>query len=152
MIPPTHPGGRRGSFIVLEGVDRCGKTTQSQRLVQKLLAAGLAATSWRFPDRTTATGQIINEYLTNHQTNLSDQAIHLLFAANRWEAPLQETLAKGTTIVCDRYAYSGVAFTAAKDNPDLSLDWCRAPDRGLPAPDCVLYLDLTPEQAAERGG
>jgi dTMP kinase len=127
---------------------------------------GLAATAKRFPDRTTATGQIINQYLqskstssstssstsTTSATHLSDQAIHLLFSANRWEAaePIKELLQAGTHIVCDRYAFSGVAFSAAK--PNMSLSWCMAPDVGLPAPDCVVFLDLSPEQAEQRGG
>lgn len=51
--------------------------------------------------------------------------------------------------MCDRYAYSGVAFSAAKAGIDFS--WCKECDRGLPKPDAVLYLDLAPEKAAERG-
>lgn len=48
--------------------------------------------------------------------------------------------------VCDRYAYSGVAFTSAKG---LDIEWCKNPDRGLPAPDCIIYLDLAVEEAAQ---
>lgn len=48
--------------------------------------------------------------------------------------------------VCDRYAYSGVAFTSAKG---LDVEWCKNPDRGLPAPDCIIYLDLAIEEAAQ---
>lgn len=51
-------------------------------------------------------------------------------------------------MICDRYAYSGVAFTASKG---LDLDWCKTPDRGLPRPDAVLYLDLAIEDAMKRG-
>ena len=50
------------------------------------------------------------------------------------------------TIICDRYAFSGVAFSAAK--PGLDFDWCRECDRGLPGPDAVIYLDLSVEDAA----
>lgn len=149
----------RGAFIVLEGVDRCGKTTQVARLVQHLTTscAALAggASAWGFPNRTTAVGQLINAYLqssSESEAPLSDEAIHLLFSANRWEsaANLEATLAAGTHVICDRYAYSGVAFSSAKKG--LSAAWCRAPDRGLPAPDAVLYLDLEPAAAADRGG
>lgn len=72
-----------------------------------------------------------------------DAAIHLLFSANRWEASkqLKADLEAGITIVCDRYCFSGVAFTAAKET--LGYEWCRAPDRGLPAPDVVFYLDVS---------
>jgi dTMP kinase len=62
----------------------------------------------------------------------------------------------GTTVICDRYAFSGIAFSASKVTPTgdalLSFDWCRSPDIGLPAPDLVLFLDITPEVARERGG
>ena len=69
--------------------------------------------------------------------------MHLLFSANRWEAvkTLKTRLNAGETLVCDRYAFSGVAFTAAKGT--LDLEWCKNPDRGLPAPDAVIYLDVT---------
>lgn len=50
--------------------------------------------------------------------------------------------------VCDRYAYSGVAFTAAKG---LDVEWCKSCDKGLPAPDCIIYLDIPVEEAAARG-
>ena len=49
-----------------------------------------------------------------------------------------------------RYAFSGVAFSAAK--PDLTIEWCRTPDSGLPAPDLVAFLDVSPETAEARGG
>ena len=52
-------------------------------------------------------------------------------------------------LVC-RYAYSGVAFSAAKDG--LTLEWCKQPDRGLPKPDLVCFLDVSPEEAEKRGG
>ncbi len=56
------------------------------------------------------------------------------------------------TLVVDRYAYSGAAYTAAKRVPGCGLDWCRAPDAGLPAPDVVLFMTLPPGAAAARGG
>lgn len=55
-------------------------------------------------------------------------------------------------MVCDRYYYSGVVYSAAKRNPALSLAWARAPEVGLPRPDLVLFLDLDEEQARARGG
>lgn len=43
-------------------------------------------------------------------------------------------LKSGKTLIVDRYAYSGVAFSAAKGLP---LEWCKSPDEALPAPDKV---------------
>lgn len=74
----------RGALIVLEGLDRCGKTSQCGRLHSYLEELGHAVELWRFPDRNTGVGQMISSYLAN-KSNLDDRAIHLLFSANRWE-------------------------------------------------------------------
>ncbi|KAH8394629.1 hypothetical protein KR222_000415 [Zaprionus bogoriensis] len=141
---------KRGLFIVFEGCDRCGKTTQSRLLLDALKRKGILAKQMNFPDRSTAIGQLINSYLTNAQ-ELSDEMVHLLFSANRWERmkSIRKQLLAGTSIICDRYAYSGVAYTAAKG---YDFDWCCAPDRGLPKPDAVFYLQLSPEELQARGG
>ncbi|KAI8056325.1 thymidylate kinase-like protein [Gilbertella persicaria] len=141
---------QRGLFIVVEGCDRSGKTTQCGILVNKLKQAGMDTELVKFPDRTTQTGKMIDSYL-QQKSDLDDRAIHLLFSANRWEAmkTLQEKLNQGTTLVVDRYAFSGVAFSSAKG---LDLAWCRHPDVGLLTPDIVLFLDLNIDEAEKRGG
>ncbi|XP_035623714.1 thymidylate kinase [Oncorhynchus keta] len=141
---------RRGALIVLEGVDKAGKTTQCNKLVQALQDSGRQTEMMKFPERTTKIGQLINSYLEN-KSNLEDHTVHLLFSANRWElVPLmKEKLEQGINLVVDRYAFSGVAFTSAK--PGFSLDWCMNPDMGLPKPDLVMFLQLSPSEAAQRG-
>lgn len=96
---------------------------------------------------------MINSYLTS-EAEIDDAAVHLLFSANRWEKrdALLKKLNAGTTLIVDRYAHSGVAFTAAKAIPGLDTAWCKAPDTGLPAPDAVFFLHLSVEAAAARGG
>lgn len=74
----------RGALIVLEGLDRSGKTSQSSRLLSYLEGVGHSAELWRFPDRSTSVGQMIAGYLSN-KSQLDDRTIHLLFIANRWE-------------------------------------------------------------------
>lgn len=66
-------------------------------------------------------------------------------------ATVEQTLNSGTHIVCDRYAFSGIAFTASKPS-QIPFEWCRTPDISLPAPDLILYLDISPNKAKERGG
>lgn len=63
---------------------------------------------------------------------------------------IENLLTSGTLVLCDRYAFSGIAFSASKEG--LQYEWCRAPDVFLPAPDLTLFLDITPEKASERGG
>ena len=55
-------------------------------------------------------------------------------------------------MVIDRYYSSGCVYSAAKHNPRLNLEWARHPEEGLPRPDICVFLDLSPEKAAERGG
>eukprot|EP00878_Enallax_costatus_P005317 GHUV01005584.1.p1 GENE.GHUV01005584.1~~GHUV01005584.1.p1 ORF type:complete len:267 (+),score=41.88 GHUV01005584.1:159-959(+) len=144
----------RGAFILFEGVDRCGKSTQTAKLASALQSRGVDVLSWNFPDRkNTVTGHAINEYLAG-KNEQDDAAIHLLFSANRWEkrSALLEALQSGRTLVVDRYAYSGVAYSAAKAVPGIDIAWCKAPDVGLPAPDLVIYLSISNEVAAARAG
>lgn len=121
---------------------------------------------------------MIDSYLRSEK-ELDDHVIHLLFSANRWElayvfprayiqldhvvyvpyrSSIEETLCSGETIICDRYAFSGTAFSASKVRPGskgyplLDYAWCRSPDIGLPAPDITLFLDVSPDAARTRGG
>lgn len=143
----------RGTLICFEGLDRTGKSTQAARLVLRLRSLNLPVLHLRFPDRTTPIGQQINSYLTN-STDLSDQAIHLLFSANRWEhaQEIREAIAAGTTVVMDRYVYSGVVYSVAKGVEGLRVDWCWAPEVGLPRPDLTVYLQLREGEAESREG
>lgn len=96
---------------------------------------------------------MINSYLQG-TSDQSDEAIHLLFSANRWEAVqrILDDLKAGTTIVVDRYSFSGAVYSAAKQKPNMTVEWCWNPEVGLPKPDLVLFLDISTEAAAKRGG
>lgn len=144
---------KRGAFIVIEGLDRAGKTTQVRRLCDKLYSLGYNIKEIKFPDRTSPIGKMIDSYLQD-SIQIDDHAIHLLFAANRWEKSkwIQDNLSNGYTIVCDRYYHSGMVYSAAKNDQSLSLEWARTCDVGLPCPDIVFFLDLEPSEAEKRGG
>ncbi len=61
---------------------------------------------------------------------------------------IRTKLNAGTNLVCDRYAYSGVAFSCAKG---MDTEWCKSCDKGLPAPDVIIYLDMPIETSSTRG-
>lgn len=140
-------------LVLFEGVDRSGKTTQSALLRDRLAEGGCKVELIRFPDRNTRMGKVIDSYLssTNGEDDLDDRAIHLLFSANRWEVAqkIKELLLRGVTVIMDRYAHSGAAYTMAKGG--FSLEWCCACDRGLPEPDQIFYLDVPVDVAEARG-
>jgi dTMP kinase len=102
----------RGAFNILEGMDRCWKSTQVQLLSKHLKSIAATATAAtdssplssvediRFPNRDSRIGQLINSYLSS-TSELSDQTVHLLFSANRWEQAkdIEEKLKAGITLV-----------------------------------------------------
>lgn len=79
----------RGLLIAIEGCDRSGKSTQSYAL-KSWIATRLGKVTedgvqyWKFPERTTPIGKIIDGYLGG-KAEMPDEAIHLIFSANRWE-------------------------------------------------------------------
>lgn len=75
---------KRGALIVLEGLDRSGKSSQCLKLASSLASQGFPVEAWWFPDRTTAMGKMISSYLSSKE-DMDDRTIHLLFSANRWE-------------------------------------------------------------------
>ncbi|KAK1071508.1 Thymidylate kinase [Friedmanniomyces endolithicus] len=143
----------RGALIAFEGLDRSGKSTQCQLLADHLRSQGHTVSNMRFPNRTTPIGLMINSYLAG-QTQAEDHVIHLLFSANRWEsaAEIERLIAAGTTVVVDRYYYSGIVYSAAKRVDGMDLKWCRQPEVGLPRPDVCVFLDVDTEVARRRGG
>jgi len=131
----------RGRLILIEGLDRTGKSTQCEYLHKTLLKGSKL---YKFPDRTTAIGKIINEYLTSssNASELSDQAIHLLFSSNRWELQneIRKTLLQGTDVILDRYVYSGIAYSMAKNIKGMDYEWCLNCDKGLIKPDLTIFF------------
>merc|ERR1712113_390878 len=129
-------------------MDGSGKSTQCKKLAEVLENT----VQHRYPDRSTQIGTLISEYLKSN-VELNDFAVHLLFSANRWELSdtLISQLNSGKTVITDRYAYSGVAFTAAKQNENFTIERCMEPDRYLPKPDRCYYLTEPTEVVQARG-
>jgi len=63
------------------------------------------------------------------------------------ESSIKQSLEEGITVVADRYAFSGISFSAAKGLP---FEFCLNPDAGLPLPDLTLFLTLPVEVASAR--
>lgn len=144
------------SFVVVEGIDRSGKSTLCKALIERLTQSSQPSRCVKlaFPDRSTTLGKLINEYLTTglvEGEKMNDEQIHILFSLNRFE--LKNTITnlhnEGCAIVCDRYIWSGAAYSMAKG---LNYEWCMNNEVGLPKPDLIVYIDLCPKKASERGG
>lgn len=138
----------RGVFVCVEGIDHSGKSAVVGELARRLEAAGHRVECVRFPARETATGRVLEAYLRGAE-DVGAEAVHLMYTANRWEAQgrLRAALEAGAVVLCDRYSYSGVAYSMSKG---LDRDWCWGPEKGLLRPDLVVYLQCAPEEALRR--
>ena len=140
----------RGVFVAVEGLDRCGKSTQAGMLRDALQARGFRVLALKLPDRSTATGAFIDRHLRGVE-RVPREHLQSLFVENRRETePLvRESIASGMIVIADRYSHSGVAYGAATG---LSPVECAAKEAGLPHPDLVVFVDVTPAVASERAG
>ena len=149
----------RGKLIVVEGIDGSGKSTLISRLSENFETWSRTFAVMCFPDRSTPTGRMINEYLASKNDNSIEdpfqnecraRVIHLLFSANRWEcmAQIESLLSQGTSVLLDRYVYSGIAYSYASEL--LPFQWCFSADDGHIEPDLLIYLHLPVDIAQDR--
>lgn len=137
-----------GKLIVFEGGDRSGKSTQCQLLVDALLRANYSCSLYKFPNRDTEIGLLIDLCLKKELV-LPPEALCLLFAANRYEcrAAIEADLCAGKHVVVDRYTYSGIAFATTQG---LGYTWAESLESYLPEPDLVLFLKVPLEARESR--
>ncbi len=154
-----------GKFVVLEGLDCAGKTTQMQHAVAAMVAAGVPALSTRQPsDR--PTGKLIRQMLTEQikvpfdakPWHPGDRALALLFAADRLDLLDQvilPALGRGTTVLCDRHyhsnaAYQGLQAEGRETFEAKTLSWIKEINARARRPDLVVVLDIDGELALTR--
>lgn len=140
-------------FITFEGVDGCGKSTQVRLLAEALRREGREVLTLREPGGTAA-AERIRELLADGGTELEPLAELLLFCAARADLVAREirpALAAGTTVICDRFtdstlAYQGVARGLGRER----VAGLNEIATGGLKPDLTFYLRLAPEQALAR--
>ncbi len=153
---PAGAGPRGGRFVVLEGLDGSGTTTQARLLAERLRAA-------RRPVHLTAepsggpVGALIRQVLTGRiggerggDGSFSPWALALLFAADRqdhFDVEIGPKLADGVDIVCDRFTLSSLAYQGAHLG---DMRWVESVNREAADPDLVVFLRCRPQVALRR--
>jgi dTMP kinase len=140
-------------FIVLEGIDGSGTTTQLDRLAQHLRERGRPALATREPSEGPV-GRLLREALLGQHRDtrgapIDGRAMALLFAADRRDHLVREiepALAAGMDVVADRYLLSSLAYQAV----EADRLWVQRLAEGVRVPDLTLILDLPTAVAAER--
>jgi dTMP kinase len=137
-----------GHLIAFEGLDQSGKQTQAERLVQALREARREVRFLSFPDYATAIGAEIGRALRGERDYAAD-TLQLLYVANRYEfrSAIEQAVAAGGVVVCDRYLASSVAYGDAQG---LDPEWLITIQRHLPQPSLTILLDIPPEASLRR--
>jgi dTMP kinase len=137
-----------GRFVVLEGIDGSGTTTQALRLAEALRDDGHAVLSTHEPSDGPI-GVILRQALTHRLVGLSDRALALLFAADRLHhlaTVVEPALAEGKVVVSDRYVLSSLAYQGMR----LPLAWVESLNAAARPADLTLYLGVDARTAAGR--
>lgn len=144
---------RNNLFIVFEGIDGSGKSTQVKLLKEKLIKEGHKIYS-TFEPTDSPIGSLIRN-IFNRRMISDNRAIAALFVADRIDHLLNpvngilKKLEEGYTVICDRYYFSSYAYHA----DDLSLNWlveANSISQKLLKPDINIYIDIAPEVSMER--
>ena len=140
------------TFISLEGLDGCGKTTQARLLAARLEAEGVEVVLTREPGGTPL-GEEIRDLLL-HGGDVAPWAEAALYAASRAQHVVQlirPALARGATVICDRYVDSSVAYQGIARGLGLErvLELNLAAVEGL-LPERTILLEIGVAEAAAR--
>jgi dTMP kinase len=148
-----------GFFLVFEGGEGAGKSTQVQAAAAWFAARGLEVVSTREPGAT-AVGRRLRALLLDPEVTLSPRSEALLYAADRAEhvaTIVRPALARGAAVISDRYVDSSLAYQGAGRDLEMGAvaqlsEWAT----GDLVPDLTVLLDLPPEvglaRAQQRGG
>lgn len=145
---------RRGRFIVLEGLDGAGTTTQCAALAKSLRGAGHDVQITHEPS-VGPIGTLLRQALNGRLGlpsgvgPLTPQTLALLFAADRVDhlaAEVTPALARGSIVLCDRYVLSSLAYQGSQ----LGMEWVETINSQARLPDVTLFLKVDVSVAAKR--
>jgi dTMP kinase len=138
----------KGKIIVIEGIDRAGKGTQSRLLMDALKLAGRICVMIDFPDYTTPIGIEIRAFLDGKR-DYPNELKHMLLSANRWEKKkeIESMVDNGTMLIMNRYYQSNLVYGIANG---LNINWLLNLDKSIPREDVVIVLEVSPKTSYQR--
>jgi dTMP kinase len=151
---------RSGRFIVLEGIDGAGTTTQTARLVDRLRAETKAPVKVTREPSDGPIGALVRQVLTGRIVSPGGRApgwatMALLFAADRMdhvESEIEPFMAQGGVVVSDRYDASSLAYQSVSSGRggERAVEWIRQLNKHAMRPDLTVVVELPAEMAAAR--
>ena len=140
-------------FIVIEGLDGSGKTTQIRLLAERLRAMGRPVAETAEPTNGSI-GGLVRDALSGF-TPRTGAEIAALFMADRVAHNanpvngIEKLLSEGRDVICDRYYYSSMAYQGTVTDPE----WVYHINADCPEirkPDLCVFLDLDDEECVRR--
>ena len=145
---------KKGSFIVLEGIDGSGKSTQAKKISEYLIDQGHKVYT-TFEPTDSPIGKMIRD-IFSHRMEGDQRVIAALFAADRLDHLLNSKngilskLRDGYIVITDRYYLSSYAYHSVHD---IDLEWviqANALSAELLRPYVNIYIDISPELSLQR--
>lgn len=142
----------RGKFIVLEGIDGSGKTTQAELLCKELNFMNYKSSLSCEPTKRPM-GRLLREYLKGSEEAFGI-AVAGLFTADRLDHltckdGIIDTVERGINVISDRYYFSSYAYNA-HDYPVEHIIELNSACAALKRPDLNIFIDISPETAMKR--
>ena len=147
-----------GLFIDLEGLDGCGKTTQTELLCKRFESENIKYKKIKLPDYESDSSILVRKYLNGdfgkNANDVNAYAASVLFAADRFASYTEKwknDYNNGTLIFSDRYTPANALYQMTKLNPqewDEYLEWLfdfEYNKIGIPEPTMVVFLDMPVE-------
>lgn len=145
--------GRRGCFIVFEGIEGSGKTTQCIELAGKLKNMNYAeVVKTHEPFYEGNIGKFIRKILYR-EVETSDKSLALLFAADRLEhteTMIIPALQRGAIVISDRYTHSSIAYQSGGMETEMDINWLWEINKQALDPDIVIFLDVPAKEGLSR--
>jgi dTMP kinase len=141
---------KRGSFIVFEGVDGSGKSTQLRLLAAWLRAGGQTVVETAEPWERGEWGAQVRRMLRSGKTLPPEEELQLFFEQRREHVRelVAPALGRGSVVLCDRYYLSTVAYQGARGLDPAGI--LAASEAEFPVPDVVLVLELESREGLRR--
>ena len=141
----------RGKFVVYEGIDGSGTTTQASKLAAYLRTHDVPVCETSEPTRGPF-GAVIRQALEG-RLDVDERALAAAFAADRYDhlfstdRGIVDRLDAGTWVICDRYVLSSVVYQAANG---LTADWIESLNRYAIPADITIFIDTPVDECMSR--
>lgn len=138
---------KKGKFIVFEGLDGSGQSTQIALLEKYLKSKNFSVYVTAEPTNNII-GGLIRGFLT-HQWTLSNTGKQLLYCADRahhLEAEVAPALSEGNTVISSRYYFSTIAFGSLNND----VKWLETLNEKFPQPDLTFFIKVSPKECMRR--